>query len=51
MLATGGTARAVCNLVEKTGAHVAGTLFLIELSFLNGRTPLSGYQIKSLISY
>lgn len=52
LLATGGTARAMCQLVEKAGATVAGVAFLIELSFLNGRSLLAPYYpVISLISY
>ncbi len=51
LLATGGTARAMCQLVENAGGVVAGVAFLIELSFLHGRDLLSPYHITSLISY
>lgn len=51
LLATGGTAKAAINLVEKLGGEVAQVLFLVELSFLNGREKLKGYNIKSLIDY
>lgn len=51
LLATGGTARAACNLVEKMGGKVAQLQFLIELSFLNGRTKFDGYDVRSLIDY
>jgi adenine phosphoribosyltransferase len=51
LLATGGTAAATCRLIERTGAKVAGLLFLVELSFLNGRKILDGYPVRSLISY
>ena len=39
LLATGGTASALCELVERAGAEVAGCSFLIELAFLGGREP------------
>ena len=51
LLATGGTARAVVNLVEGLGGKVAGVHFVIELGFLNGRSKFDGYDVKSLISY
>jgi adenine phosphoribosyltransferase len=51
LLATGGTARAACRLVEALGGNVVGVSFLIELSFLKGRRKLEGYDILSLIDY
>jgi len=51
LLATGGTAKATCNLVEKLGGRVAGLAFVIELNFLNGREKLAGYDIFSLLQY
>jgi adenine phosphoribosyltransferase len=51
VLATGGTAAAVCELVEKIGGKVAGVGMLIELEFLNGRSKLAGRDIVSLIKY
>lgn len=51
VLATGGTARAKTELVEGLGGVVAGLLFVIELSFLDGRSRLSGYDVHSLIQY
>ena len=51
LLATGGSAMATCNLVEKTGATIQGVAFLIELEFLNGRKLIDKYEIFSLISY
>ncbi len=51
LLATGGTARAMCQLVENAGGTVAGVAFLIELSFLKGRERLKPYPVVSLISY
>lgn len=51
LLATGGTARAVVDLVEKVGGKVAGLLFVVELTFLNGRAKFEGYNVRSLVSY
>ena len=51
VLATGGTARAACNLVEQAGGKVTGLAFVIELEFLNGRDKLSGYDFMSLLKY
>ncbi len=51
LLATGGTTKAMINLVESLGAEVVGALFLIELSFLSGRNVLDGYEVKSLVIY
>lgn len=51
VLATGGTAKAKCELVEKLGGVVAGALFVIELTFLNGREQLAGHDVHSLIQY
>jgi adenine phosphoribosyltransferase len=51
LLATGGTARALCELVEKSGGDVAACVFLLELGFLEGRTRLAGYDVRSLIEY
>jgi adenine phosphoribosyltransferase len=51
LLATGGTARAVADLVEKVGGQVAGLLFVVELDFLGGRDKLSSYDVRSLIHY
>lgn len=51
LLATGGTARAVIDLVESVGGTVAGLLFAVELDFLNGRSKFDGYDVRSLIHY
>jgi adenine phosphoribosyltransferase len=51
LLATGGTARAMCQLVENAGGTVAGVAFLIELSYLSGRDKLQPYEVVSLITY
>jgi adenine phosphoribosyltransferase len=51
LLATGGTARALAELVEKLGAHVVGCAFLVELTFLGGRERLAGFDVHALVSY
>jgi len=51
VLATGGTMRAGCSLIESVGGVVVGCAFVIELSFLNGRELLAGYDVFSLITY
>ena len=51
LLATGGTAKAVCELVEGLGGTVAGLGFVVELEFLPGRQKLAGYDVRSLIKY
>lgn len=51
LLATGGTACAVSNLVEKLGGTVVGLAFVVELTFLNGREKLSNYKVSSLLEY
>ncbi len=51
LLATGGTAKAVVDLVESVGGVVAGLLFVVELGFLNGRSKFDGHEIRSLVRY
>ena len=51
VIATGGTARAVGDLVARMGASVTAYAFLIELTFLKGRERLSGAEVLSLIRY
>lgn len=51
LLATGGTAKAVTQLVEQLGGTVAGLGFMVELTFLGGRQKLAGYDIYSLLQY
>ena len=51
LVATGGSARATAQLIEKLGAQVAGFGFIIELDFLNGRQALEGYEVHSLLHY
>ena len=51
LIATGGTAEALCRLVETAGAEVAGCAFVIELAFLGGREKLGGRAVSSLVTY
>ncbi len=51
LLATGGTAATLCELVEQLGGEVVGCGFLIELAFLNGRERLAGRDVHALIGY
>ncbi len=51
VLATGGTMAAACKLVEQAGGKVAGCAFLLELTHLQGRERLAGYDCFSLIQY
>jgi adenine phosphoribosyltransferase len=51
LLATGGTAAALCELVEGFGAEVVGCGFLIELSFLDGRERLAPRQVFALVGF
>lgn len=51
LLATGGTTKAVAELVEKLGAEVSAILFLIELSFLKGRETLKDYTVRNMLEY
>ena len=51
LLATGGTAGAVCELVKRAGAEVVGCAFLIELAFLGGRERLAPREVHSLVTY
>jgi adenine phosphoribosyltransferase len=51
LLATGGTASALCRLVEDAGATVAGCAFVVELAFLAGRDLLRPHDVRSLIVY
>lgn len=51
VLATGGTAKAACELIEAVGGQVAGAAFLIELGFLNGREKLAGRDVRALVKY
>jgi adenine phosphoribosyltransferase len=51
LLATGGTAAAVCDLIIKAGGEVVGCAFLAELAFLGGRSKLPGCDVQSLVVY
>ncbi|MBI1882421.1 MAG: adenine phosphoribosyltransferase [Chloroflexi bacterium] len=51
LLATGGTAKATCKLVEKLDGQVLGLAFAIELTFLKGRESLKGYNVFALLQY
>lgn len=51
LLATGGTAGAAAKLVERVGARILELVFVIELSFLNGRDRLKPYPVRSLVTY
>jgi adenine phosphoribosyltransferase len=51
LLATGGTARALCDLAAGLGAEIVGCAFLVELGALGGRDRLEPYRVESLIDY
>ena len=51
LIATGGTAKAACELIEELGGTVAGCAFIIELPELNGREFLGNYDVRSLVSF
>ncbi|MCO4769979.1 MAG: adenine phosphoribosyltransferase [Deltaproteobacteria bacterium] len=51
LLATGGTARATCDLIQQLGGEVVANCFVVELGFLNGREQLTGLPIESLLVY
>lgn len=51
LLATGGTARALCELVQRLGGEVAGCAFVVELAFLGGRERLAPFDVHALIAY
>ncbi len=51
LLATGGTARALCDLVEGAGARIVGCSFLVELGFLGGRERLRPHEVHSIVRY
>jgi adenine phosphoribosyltransferase len=51
LLATGGTARALAELVERLGGIIVGCAFVVELGFLEGRRRLEGFDVHTLITY
>ena len=51
VLATGGTAQAVCKLVERLGGEIVQCNFIMELEFLNGKEKLHSYQVTSVLKY
>lgn len=51
LLATGGTMKATCELVEKMGGEIAGIAYVIDLPFLGGRALLEKYNLYSLVEY
>ncbi len=51
LIATGGTAAASCELIERAGASIVGCAFVIELAFLNGRRVLQRRAVHSLVTY
>ena len=51
VLVTGGTARAICQLIERLGGNIIACNFLIELDFLNGKEKLKRHEIQSLMHY
>jgi len=51
VLATGGTARAACNLVEKLGGNIVQCNFIMELMFLDGKDKLKKYKVASALQY
>ena len=51
VLATGGTAAAICDLAEQLGGEIVGVAFVIELAFLEGHKHLENYDVYSLITY
>ncbi|MDP5229051.1 MAG: adenine phosphoribosyltransferase [Cellulophaga sp.] len=51
VLATGGTAKAACELIERLGGEIVQCNFLIEIDFLNGRHKIKNFEIASLLHY
>ena len=51
VLATGGTAKAACELIEQLGGKIVQCNFLMELQFLRGREKIAGYDVQSVLKY
>ncbi|NCT16661.1 MAG: adenine phosphoribosyltransferase, partial [Flavobacteriia bacterium] len=51
VLATGGTAKAACELIEDLGGIIVQCNFLMQLNFLNGKEKIAGYDVKSVLNY
>ena len=51
LIATGGTSKAICELVEELGAEIVSLNFFIELEGLKGRDVLEGYKVNTIIQY
>lgn len=51
LLATGGTTESNIKLIEKLGGEVVGIVYFIELTFLNGREKLKGYNVESIVKF
>jgi len=51
LLATGGTAKAACELIQKAGGEIVQLSFIVELSFLQGRAQFGDYIVNSLVDY
>lgn len=51
LLATGGTSKAMVDLIEELGGEVVKMVYLIELDFLDGRDKLEGYDVEAILNY
>lgn len=51
LLATGGTAKGICDIVEELGASIEAIVFLIELSHIKGRDVLKNYRVETVLTY
>lgn len=51
VLATGGTAKAACELIEDLGGIIVQCNFLMQLNFLNGKEKIANYDVKSVLNY